>query len=161
MKKLLVFIFAATLSVGAAWYRHGDSAHAMGMVSIKGGRALHPVHLPIGKERYTLVITGTVIPPYRGDTKVTVDGGEPIPFIVRGSDPIIDLALRHRPYFEDGTLTGLQPRDRFTIWVVMDPDEPMPAGKRDVTFTDTATNKPVLRIPVIFGGGGEGQHHDH
>ena len=160
MKKLLVFIFAAVLSVGAAWYRHGDSAHAMGMVSMKGGRALHPVHFPIGKDRYTLVITGTIIPPYRGDMRVTVDGGLPMPTIVRGSDPIIDLALRHRPYFEDGTLTGLQPRDRFTIWVVMDPDEPMLAGKRDITFTDTATEKPVLTIPVIFGGG-EGGHHEH
>ncbi len=160
MKKLLVFIFAAVLSVGAAWYRHGDSAHAMGMVSMKGGRALHPVHFPIGKDRYTLVITGTIIPPYRGDMRVTVDGGGPMPTIIRGSDPIIDLALRHRPYFEDGTLTGLQPRDRFTIWVVMDPDEPMLAGKRDITFTDTATEKPVLTIPVIFGGG-EGEHHEH
>jgi hypothetical protein len=160
MKKLMVFIFAAVLSVGAAWYRHGDSAHAMGMVSMKGGRALHPVHFPTGKDRYTLVITGTIIPPYQGDMRVTVDGGPPMPTIIRGSDPIIDLALRHRPYFEDGTLTGLQPRDRFTIWVVMDPDEPMLAGKRDITFTDTTTEKPVLTIPVIFGGG-EGGHHAH
>ena len=158
MKKTLVFILAAALSVAAAWYRHGDSAHAMGMISIKGGRALHPVHLPSGKERYTLVITGSILPPYRGNARVTVDGGSPISTIVRGSDPIIDLALRHRPYFEDATLTGLQPRDRFTIWVVMDPDGPMPAGKRDVTFTDTASGKPVLKIPVIFGGGGGGQH---
>jgi len=160
MKKTLVFILAAVLSVAAAWYRHGDSAHAMGMISIKGGRALHPVHLPAGKDRYTLVITGTILPPYQGETRVTVDGGEPVPFIVRGSDPIIDLALRHRPYFEDGILTGLQPRDRFTIWVVMDPDEPMPVGKRDVTFTDTASGRPVLKIPVIFGGTG-GEHHEH
>jgi len=159
MKKLLVFIFAATLSVTAAWYRHGDSAHAMGLVSIKGGRAHHPVHLPSGKERYTLVVTGTILPPYRGDARVTVDGGPPIPFVVRGSDPIINLGLRHRPYFEDQTLTGLQPRDRFTIWVVMQPPGPMPAGKRNITFSDTATNDPVLKIPVIFGGGEE-HHHE-
>ena len=67
MKKLLVFLFAAVLSVAAAWYRHGDSAHAMGMISMKGGRAHHPVHLPDGRERYTLVVTGSIIPPYRGD----------------------------------------------------------------------------------------------
>ena len=65
MKRTLVFLFAASLSVVAAWYRPGDSAHAMGMVSIKGGRALHPVHLPIGKDRYTMVLTGTVLPPYQ------------------------------------------------------------------------------------------------
>jgi len=160
MKKLLVFLFAATLSVAAASYRHGDSAHAMGMVSLKGGRAIHPVHFPPGRERYTLVVTGTILPPYQGDARVTVDGGPPIQFIVRGSDPIIDLGLRHRPHFKDQTLTGLQPRDRFTVWVVMQPAEPMPAGKRDITFTDTTTGKPVLKIPVLFGGG-EGGHHEH
>ncbi len=160
MKKLLVFILAATLSVAAAWYRHGDSAHAMGMISVKGGRALHPVLLPSGRERYTLVVTGTILPPYRGDARITVDGGPPIPVIVRGSDPIIDLGLRRRPHFKDRTLTGLKPNDRFTVWVVMQPTEPMPAGKRDITFVDTATGSPVLTIPVLFGGG-EGGHHVH
>jgi hypothetical protein len=160
MKKLLVFVLAAALSVAAAWYRHGDSAHAMGLVSIKGGRAHHPVHLPEGRERYTLVVTGTVLPPYRGDAKVTVDGGPSVPYIVRGSDPIINLALRHRPYFEDQTLTGLEPRDRFTIWVVIDPEGPMPAGKREITFSDTTTGQTVLKIPVLFGEAG-GEHHEH
>jgi hypothetical protein len=160
MKKLLVFLFAAILSVAAAWYRPGDSAHAMGMVSIKGGRALHPVHLPSGRERYTLVVTGTILPPYQGDARVTVDGGPPIPFIVRGSDPIIDLGLRRRSHFKDQTLTGLEPKDRFTVWVVIQPTEPMPAGKRDITFTDTATGKEVLKIPVLFGAT-EGGRHEH
>ena len=160
MKKLLVFLFAATLSVAAAWYRHGDSAHAMGMISVKGGRAHHPVHLPAGKERYTLVVTGTVIPPYRGDVRISVEGDPEIPYAVHGSNPIIDLKMRRRPSFEDRTLTGLEPRDRFTIWVVMTPGEPMPPGAREVRFVDSATGQKVLGIPVIFGGG-EGGHHEH
>ena len=60
MKTLLVFLSASALFVGAAWYRHGDSAHAMGMISVKGGHARHPVHLPAGRERYTLVVTGSI-----------------------------------------------------------------------------------------------------
>jgi hypothetical protein len=161
MKKLLVFVFAASLSAAAAWYRHGDSAHAMGLVSVKGGRAHHPVQLAAGKERYTLVVTGTIIPPYRGDTRIEVDGEPEIPFAVHGSDPIIDLALRHRPSTHDRTLTGLQPKDRFTIWVVMTPEEPMPPGKRDIVFTDTVSGQRVLTIPVLFGETGEEAHHEH
>lgn len=203
MKRLAVFSFAVVLSVAAAWYRPGDSAHAMGMVSVKGGKARHPVHLPSGKDRYTLVVTGTILPPYRGDTRVAVEGGPALSYDVYGSDPVIDLGLRRRPRFEDHTLIGLQPRDRFTLWVVMrpaevdpvcgmgkqddfigfahhgrtvwlcsqscldqfsrDPDRfhagPRPAGRYAVTFHDTATDKPVLEIPVIFGGG-EGHHHE-
>jgi hypothetical protein len=161
MKKLLVFLFVAAVSVAAAWYRHGDSAHAMGMVSVKGGRAHHPVHLAAGKERYTLVVTGTVIPPYRGDARIEVAGEPEIPFAVHGSDPIVDLALRHRPSFEDRTLTRLEPRDRFTVWVVMTPDEPMAPGRRSITLIDTASERPVLTIPVVFGEPGEEAHHDH
>lgn len=160
MKKLLVILFAASLSVTAAVWRPGDSAHAMGLVSVKGGRARHPVHLPSGKERYTLVVTGTILPPYRGDARVVVEGEPALPFSVYGSDPIIDLGLRRRPYFNDQTLTGLQPRDRFTLWVVLRPPEAMAAGKYDVTFYDAATEKSVLQIPVIFGGE-EGHHHEH
>ena len=159
MKQTLVFLFAAVLSVTAAWYRPGDSAHAMGMVSIKGGRAHHPVHLPSGKDRYTLVVTGTVLPPYHGDARVVVEGQPALPYNVYGSDPIVDLGLRRRPYFDDQTLTGLQPRDRFTVWVVIRPPEPQGAGKYNVTFYDTVTGSPVLQIPVIFGGG-EGHHHE-
>lgn len=160
MKKLLVFIFAAALSVTAAVYRPGDSAHAMGMVSIDGGRARHPVSLPGGKDRYTLVVTGTILPPFLGDARIVVEGEPDLPFNVYGSDPIIDLGLRHRPYFDDQTLTGLQPNDRFTIWVVLRPTKPMTSGKYNLTFYDTATDKSVLQIPVFFGGG-EGSHHEH
>ena len=94
MKRLAVIVFAIVLSIAAAWYRHGDSAHAMGLISLKGGKAHHPVHLPSGKDRYTLVVTGTVIPPYRGNAKVTVEGGHGLSYDVYGSDPVIDLGLR-------------------------------------------------------------------
>ena len=159
MKRLLVIVFAAVLSTFAAWYRPGDSAHAMGMVSVKGGRALHPVHLPVGKDRYTLVVTGTILPPFRGDARITVEGERPLPYSVYGSDPIIDLGLRRRPYFDEQTLTGLQPRDRFTVWVVMRPEEAQTAGKYNVRFVDPTTEESVLEIPVFFGGG-EAHHHE-
>jgi len=159
MKRILVFLFATVLCVFAAWFRPGDSAHAMGMISIKGGKARHPVHLPSGKDRYTLVLTGTILPPYQGDARVVVEGDPAPSYSVYGSDPIIDLKLRRRPYFGDHILTGLRPKDRFTIWVVIRPPEEMTGGKYDVAFYDTATEKAVLKIPVLFEGG-EGHHHE-
>ncbi len=203
MKSLVVFTLAAVLSVAAAWYRPGDSAHAMGLVSVKGGQARHSVHLPDGKDRYTLVVTGTVLPPYRGDARVVVAGEPEMSYDVYGSDPVLDLGLRRRPGFDDQTLTDLRPKDRFTLWVVMRPSEvdpvcgrprkddflafkhdgrtvwfcsrscldefahdperfkvaPGPAGRYAVTFHDTATDRTVLEIPVIFGGA-EGHHHE-
>jgi YHS domain-containing protein len=203
MKRLLVFVFALALSVAAAWYRPGDSAHAMGLVSVKGGQARHPVHLPGGRDRYTLVVTGTVLPPYQGDARVVVEGEPGLSYDVYGSDPVVDLGLRRRPGFDDQTLIGLRPKDRFTLWVVMRPSEVDPvcgrpkqagflafehdgrnvwlcsqscldefsrdpdrfragpglAGTYAVTFHDTATDRTVLEIPVIFGGT-EGQHHE-
>lgn len=162
MKRALVFLAAVAFFVAAAWYRPGDSAHAMGLVSVDGGRARHPVHLPAGGGRCTLVVTGTVLPPFQGNARVVVEGDPPLSYQVYGSDPIVDLGLRHRPRFEDETLTGLRPRDRFSLWVVMRPSGEGPAslqGRYHVTFYDVATDKPVLRIPVLFGGE-EGHHHE-
>ena len=70
-------------------------------------------------------------------------------------------SFRRRPHFEDHTLTGLQPRDRFTLWVVMKPAGPMPPGRCAITFLDTTSEKPVLTIPVFFGDADQGGHHEH
>jgi len=160
MKRILVLLLAAAFFTAAAWYRPGDSAHAMGMVSVDGGRARHPVQLPAGGHRYTLVVTGSILPPYQGDARVAVEGEPPLSFDVYGSDPIVDLGLRRRPYFREQTLTGLRPRDRFTLWLVLrQPTGPGLSGRYHITFSDVATGRSVLRIPVLFGGE-EGRHHE-
>lgn len=140
MKRLAVFSLAVVLSVAAAWYRPGDSAHAMGMVSVRGGRAHHPVHLPCGKDRYTLVVTGTVLPPYRGNARIAVEGGPGLSYDVYGSDPVVDLGFRRRPRVDAQTLIGLQPRDRFTLWIVMRPSEldPVCGARKQDGFTGFA-----------------------
>ena len=170
MKRILLFVCAVALLMAAAWYRPGDSGHAIGELALGGGRARHPVQLPAGGDRYTLVVTGTVRPPFHGDARVVVEGEPALPYTVHGSEPVIDLGLRRHPGFRDQTLTGLRPRDRFTLWVVMHRPAadavpachaaaPLPAGKYHITFYDTATNQPVLRIPVLFGDGEQEAHH--
>ncbi len=171
MRRTLFVLAAVAFFAAAAWYRPGDAGHAMGLLSANGGKARHPVQLPSGGDRYTLVVTGTVLPPYRGDARVVVEGEPALPYeVLAGAQPIVDLGVRRHPGFRDATLTGLQPRDHFTLWVVIrrPPPDPAcphtlhaPAGRYDLAFYDTATNNSVMRIPLVFGEstGVEGGHH--
>ena len=121
MKKVSIFVAAAALSLLAAPYRFGDSAHAMGLISADGGRARHPVRLTSGRERYTVIITATVLPPWSGDVRVAVEGDPPPTFTVRLSEPVVDLGLRLRPTFDHGVIRGLRPGDRPALWLVIEP----------------------------------------
>lgn len=114
-------VVSVALSLVAATHRFGDSAHAMGTISSQGGRARHPVHLPDGGGRCMLVVTATVIPPYRGDVAVAVEG-EPAPeFTVRASAPVIDLGLRRTPRFEERAFRAVEPGDRLAMWIAIKP----------------------------------------
>lgn len=115
----VTFTASVALSVVASSTRFGDSAHAMGLISDRGGRARHPVHLPADGERYTLVVTATVLPPYRGDASVTVEGPACPEVSVRASGPVVDLGLRRLPVFRDNVFYGLEPGDRLAMWVVI------------------------------------------
>jgi hypothetical protein len=159
---IATFVSVAILSVVAAAYRFDDSAHAIGMISKSGGHARHPIQVAAGLERYTFIVTATVIPPFRGDVSVTVDGPGRPEVDVAFTEPVIDLGLRRRPRFRDGVLHGLRPRDRIALWVVLKNQKGSGGlrGKHDIVFRDLATDRPVLTVPVILGSGG-GEHHDH
>ncbi len=162
IKNSLVLLSAIAFFLAAAWYRPGDSGHAMGVLSRGGGRARHPVQLPGGGHRYTLVVTGTVQPPYRGDARIVVEGSPALSYAVQGSDPVVDLGLRHHPSFDGSKLSGLRPRDRFTVWIVMrsGPGRSALHGRYSVAFYDVADGRPVLRIPVVFAGEEASCHED-
>ncbi len=120
---IVTFTAAVALSMLAATHRFGDSAHAMGVISTKGGRARHGVHLPAGGERYVLVVTAAVVPPYRGDVTVAVEG-DPAPRVaVHASEPVIDLGLRRWPHFRQGAFRGVEPGDRLALWLRIAPPE--------------------------------------
>jgi predicted nucleic acid-binding Zn ribbon protein len=120
-KKVLVFLLAVGLSLLGAVFEWGDSAHSIGLVSVDGGRARHPVVLPSGRDRYMLIATATVLPPYRGDVRLALEGDPPIATRISASAPIVDLGLHHWPRLEGGVLSGLEPRDRLAVWVEMRP----------------------------------------
>lgn len=114
---------SVALSLVAATQRFGDSAHAMGVLSGSGGKARHPVHLPAGRERYVLVVTAAVVPPYRGDVTVAVEGDPAPRFLVHASEPVIDLGLGRWPHYRQGAFRGVEPGDRLALWLRITPPE--------------------------------------
>jgi len=119
MKKTLFFMLAVCISLAAAAYRWSDSAHAIGVIKVGGGEARHPVMLESGRRGYILIATTTVIPPYRGDVNVVLEGEPKIAYQIHASGPVVDLGLHRWPQFKDNTLTGLRPKDRTALWVEM------------------------------------------
>jgi hypothetical protein len=157
-KTILVFVVAVVACSGLAVLWFGDSGHAMGMLSAKGGNVRRAVRLEPGKREYVVAVTGTVQSPYRGNARVAVEGQPQMDCDIYTPKPVIDLGIRRRPVFHDNVLEGLQPKDRFTLWVVMRPRDPDWNGLREaralrntVTLRDTATGKPLLRVPVVYG----------
>lgn len=159
-KNLIVFVIAVAISLVAAGHRWGDSGHAIGLVQARGGEARHPIVLEGGKELYSLIVTATVIPPYRGNARLVLEGIPEADYEIHFSEPIIDLRLRRRPEFRDNVLYGLQPRDRLALWVVLRPSTPA-KGRHTLGFYDTKTDRLVLSVPVVFRGEGEGDAEGH
>lgn len=183
LKTLLCSILAAAVSLFAAGYKFHDSAHTMGVISAKGGKIQHPPLLDKGRSLYTLIATATVIPPYRGDVRVVLEGSPKMTYAIYNSAPVIDLGVHRRPAFRDHTLYGLQPLDKVALWVVLKPaagtgnlkGEPTgiggqtPAQKERcdacnlaLAFYDTRTDAAVLKVPIRFrekGGAEHGEHH--
>ena len=160
-KKVITFILSAGLCLAAAAYRWGDSGHAIGLISRRGGRARHPTCLESGRGRYTQIVTATVLPGYRGNARVVLEGAPPMNCDMHLAVPVVDLGLRRKPRLRNRTLVDLQPGDRIALWLVMRPagsavssgSGPPPGisgGKFSLAFYDTASGRSVLRIPIIF-----------
>ena len=150
-KKPITFLVAVVISLAAAHHRWGDSGHAMGIVSASGGSARHPVVLSSGKSRYSQVITATVVPPYRGDAKISFSGPLPVDYDIYHQSPVLDFGLTPAPYFEDDILHELNPGNRLTLWLVVRPaNERRITGRYELGLDDVASGKRVLTIPILF-----------
>jgi YHS domain-containing protein len=136
IKKIMFFSLAVAVSLIAAHYRFGDSGHSIGVISAKGGEANHPTSFKSGADLYTLISTATVIPPYRGDARVVLEGSPAIDHEIHFTAPVIDLGFHNLPEFRDNTLYGIEPGDRIALWVVMRPPvlDPVCGMTRDDNF---------------------------
>lgn len=149
-KKIITFVLSAGLCLMAAGYRWGDSGHAIGLISLQGGRVRHPSYLKSGKDRYTQIVTATVLPGYRGNARMVLEGSPSLPCKIYLAVPVVDLGLHRKPRLEKQTLVNLQPGDRITLWLVMRPVPGTSRGKHVLAFYDTASGRSLLRIPIIF-----------
>lgn len=152
---------AVALSTLAAWYRWPDSAHAIGVIRRGGGAARHAVAFPGGRDAYVLVATATVIPPWRGDARISVEGAPEMTWDVEVSRPVVDLGLRRWPRLEGDTLRGLAPRDRVALWLRLRPPKADPvcgmvcpegapraaAGGREECFCSEACRAAFTQAP--------------
>jgi hypothetical protein len=112
---------AIALSTLAAWCRWPDSAHAIGVIRKGGGTARHPVVLAGGRDEYVLVATAAVIPPWRGDARLSVEGEPAMGWDAEVSRPVVDLGLHRWPSLEGDVLRGLAPNDRVALWLRLRP----------------------------------------
>lgn len=138
IRSIITFVLAVLLSLAAAEFRWGDSSHAIGLMSMNGGKARHPSFLESGWKRYAQITTATVLPPFRGDVRVVLEGEPALDCDIRFSEPVIDLGIRRLPEFRDDVLYGLEPGDRLAFWVLLrsfptDPVCGMSVGKDGIS----------------------------
>ena len=112
-----IFILSAAISALAAHHRFQDSAHSMGMLKIGGGSARHPAVLEKERDSYVLIATAGVVPPFRGNARVVLEGVAGLKATFHNAEPALNFALHHRPGFRDDTYYDLRPRDRIALWV--------------------------------------------
>jgi YHS domain-containing protein len=120
-KKIIFFTIAVCISLLAATYRWTDSAHSIGLIRASGGEARHPSTLESGKDSYALIATATIMPPYRGDARVVLEGKPEMDYKIYSSDPVINLGIRRQPVLKNNVLYDLQPKDRIALWVIIKP----------------------------------------
>lgn len=160
-RPLVWFVVSVAVSSLAAVHRFGDSSHAIGSISKGGGGYRHPFHLEAGWSSYTLIATAAVIPPYRGNARVVLEGAPTTDYEIFDSVPVIDLKVHRRPLLEDGVFYDLQPRDRLAFWVIMRPEAQSASTTAQgsaLALYDTRTNKQLMRLPIVLAAGEEGCH---
>lgn len=122
-KSAIFFALSVAVCLAGATTRIHDSAHSIGTLSLNGGKVNHPALLDSGKSRYTIIATGTVLPPYRGDVRVALEGQPSLDYRIYNSRPVIDLGLFRHPKFSNYILHDLRPKDKIALWVVMTPKQ--------------------------------------
>ena len=98
---IVAFSLAVLLSLAGAQYRWGDSSHAMGLLTMNGGKVRHPSVLKSGWDRYAQITTATVLPPYRGNVSVHLEGEPALDYDIRFAGPVVDLGLGTLPVPEE------------------------------------------------------------
>ncbi len=125
--------------------------YKIGLICLNGGKARHPSVLITGKSHYALITTATVLPPFHGNVRVTLEG-YPLPdYDIHLSRTVLPLGFQRLPEFKNQTLYNLKPGDRLALWLTIRADNDLLLhGRYTLAFYNTSTDQSVLKIPIIF-----------
>ncbi len=135
-----------------------DSAHAIGILTMDGGIAFHPVQYDLEESllgQFTLLLTAKVAPPVSGDMVVTISGPEQLQYNVSSRyPPGVPLFNRlERWYtFENGSFKEVTSDSDLVVVIKITP--PQTPGKYDLAITDEKSQKIYYQTPVIFSAEG-------
>lgn len=153
---LLVFALGAGMNP-----IQNDLGHVIGLVTISGGKALHPAQFELGQSlfgKFTLFLTASVIPPVSGDLSIELNGPEQVEYSTSSRyPPVVPLLNRFHPWygFSENKLTGVIPGDDLVVILTMKP--PKNPGVYELILRSDKTGQPVLTMPVIFSPPGASQ----
>ncbi|MFZ0280807.1 MAG: hypothetical protein WAL29_04110 [Bacteroidales bacterium] len=151
---IIIITVVATISICtvAAMYTPPGFGHSVTMVTRDGGISRHPVLLGLNMDRYVILVTGTVIPPYRGGFRIVLEGDPDIEHKIYSSyPPSLYLGMNHFHDFGTDTITNIFPRDKFTLAVFIKPEQKIrDESHYTLRFYDLKSNNPVLSVPVSF-----------
>jgi hypothetical protein len=134
--------------------QQNDNAHTIGILTAKGGTAIHEAHLQSGTSflgHYTVFLTANVVPPVRGDIKIDLRGPAPVEYeLISRYPPMVPLVNRSHPWYrlENATLKGVSPGDALALTVRMKP--PPKVGNYEIVLSDAKTQKAYLTMPITF-----------
>src|SRR5512146_2959106 len=80
-----------------------DNAHTIGILTVKGGKAVHEAHLQSGTSflgYYTVFLTASVVPPVAGDIKIDLRGPASADYEISSRyPPLVPLVNQFRPWY--------------------------------------------------------------
>jgi len=133
-------------------YSTPDFGHAVTMITKDGGISRHPVLLGLNKDKYVVLVTGTVKSPYKGNVKIVLEGKPAMDYkIYSRYPPEINLGIHKFHDFEDNTIKNISAWDKYTLAVCLQPKNKISKeSKYNLRFYDLDSNNTVLSIPIIF-----------
>ncbi len=135
--------------------RQIDNAHTIGILTAKGGKAIHEGQLYLGDDllgNFTVILTAQVVPPVKGDIVVRLTGPENLVYTVTSRNPPA-LPITNRAHawyrFNGQTLSGVRPGDDLILYLkIKAPTQP---GSYEVTLSDLHDPARIyLHMPVTF-----------
>lgn len=136
-KSIVTFIVSCIIFIFAASHRFHDSAHAIGTIKKGGGKARHPALLDSDRNSYVLIATAGVVPPYRGNARVVLEGDPTLKATFHNSGPAVELGIHRHPDFKENTFYDLRPKDKVALWVKIKRDLTVPV-RQATTGAETA-----------------------